>query len=146
MIGGIRISLKTDQQLLCSGLPAIRQFPASFDDEETLLGELLAVINLLKKETLLLSVDLLIEVSRFVAVPVDLPEKNEQKDLLSRREKEVLSMMFNGLTSKEIAQQLFISFETVKSHRKNILVKTGSKNTAALTKNLDKSLIEDLKK
>jgi DNA-binding CsgD family transcriptional regulator len=45
---------------------------------------------------------------------------------------EVLGLIMQGLTNQEIADKLFISFETVRSHRKNILLKTGSKNTASL--------------
>jgi DNA-binding NarL/FixJ family response regulator len=37
-----------------------------------------------------------------------------------------------GMTNHEIADKLFVSFETIKSHRKNILHKTGARNTAAL--------------
>ncbi|MDQ6477271.1 LuxR C-terminal-related transcriptional regulator [Dyadobacter sp. LHD-138] len=51
---------------------------------------------------------------------------------LSIREIEVLGLIMQGLTNNQIAEKLFISFETVKSHRKNILEKTGAKNTAAL--------------
>lgn len=51
---------------------------------------------------------------------------------LSIREIEILGYIMNGLTNHEIAGKLFISYETVKSHRKNILAKTGAKNTASL--------------
>jgi DNA-binding CsgD family transcriptional regulator len=51
---------------------------------------------------------------------------------LSIREMEILGFIMLGLTNQEIADKLFISFETVKSHRKHILTKTGAKNTAAL--------------
>ena len=51
---------------------------------------------------------------------------------LSDREIEVLGLIMLGYTTKEIADKLFISYETVKSHRKNILEKTGAKNTASL--------------
>lgn len=57
-------------------------------------------------------------------------EINHQK--LTLREIEVLGLIMQGLTNNEIAEKLFVSFETVKSHRKNILSKTGAKNTAAL--------------
>jgi DNA-binding CsgD family transcriptional regulator len=57
-------------------------------------------------------------------------EINNQK--LSIREIEVLALIMQGLTNNEIAEKLFISYETVKSHRKNILEKTNAKNTAAL--------------
>ncbi|HTE25241.1 response regulator transcription factor [Flavitalea sp.] len=51
---------------------------------------------------------------------------------LSIREIEILGLVMQGFTNNEIADKLFISYETVKSHRKNILDKTGAKNTAAL--------------
>lgn len=51
---------------------------------------------------------------------------------LSAREKEVLELIMIGLTNPQIAEKLCISPETVKSHRKHILKKTGSKNTASL--------------
>lgn len=51
---------------------------------------------------------------------------------LSIREIEILGLIMQGLTNNEIAEKLFISYETVKSHRKHILEKTGAKNTAAL--------------
>ena len=58
------------------------------------------------------------------------PEINTQK--LSKREVEVLGHIMQGLTNPEIAEKLYISTETVKSHRRHILTKTGAKNTAAL--------------
>lgn len=57
-------------------------------------------------------------------------EINHQK--LSIREIEILGLIMRGFTNNEISEKLFISYETVKSHRKNILEKTGAKNTAAL--------------
>jgi DNA-binding CsgD family transcriptional regulator len=51
---------------------------------------------------------------------------------LTIRELEIVGLIMQGMTNKEIAQKLFISYETAKSHRKNILEKTGSKNSACL--------------
>ena len=51
---------------------------------------------------------------------------------LSRREQEVLQLVAEGLTTQQIADQLFTSRRTVETHRQNILDKTGTKNTAAL--------------
>ncbi len=54
--------------------------------------------------------------------------------VITRREKEVLVLIADGLTNVEIAQKLFISTTTVDSHRKNLLTKFEVKNTASLIK------------
>lgn len=71
--------------------------------------------------------ELSFSIQRKINLPVII---NQQK--LSVREIEVLGLIMQGLTNNEIAEKLFISYETVKSHRKNILDKTRTKNTAAL--------------
>jgi len=54
--------------------------------------------------------------------------------ILTRREMEVLELIADGMTNAEIAQKLFISVTTVDTHRKNLLAKFETKNTAALIK------------
>ncbi len=51
---------------------------------------------------------------------------------LSKREKEILLKICEGLSNQEIADTLFISKRTVDKHRANLLSKTSSKNTASL--------------
>jgi len=51
---------------------------------------------------------------------------------LSKREKEVLHKICEGLSNQQIADTLFISKRTVDKHRANLLGKTNSKNTASL--------------
>ncbi len=58
----------------------------------------------------------------------------EPFDLLSHREREILRLIADGATSKEIAQKLFISVSTVKSHRINIMRKLKVSDTASLIK------------
>lgn len=53
---------------------------------------------------------------------------------ITNREKEVLHLIAYEYSSKEIAQQLFVSAETINSHRKNMMVKMGVKNTAGLVR------------
>lgn len=52
--------------------------------------------------------------------------------VISRREKEVLQLIVDGLTNPQIAEKLFISLHTVDSHRKNLLAKFNVNNTASL--------------
>jgi DNA-binding NarL/FixJ family response regulator len=54
--------------------------------------------------------------------------------VLTRREKEVLGLIAEGMTNIEISNKLFISVSTVDTHRKNLLAKLEAKNTAALIK------------
>jgi len=54
--------------------------------------------------------------------------------VLTRREKEVLGLIAEGMTNNEIAVQLFISVTTVDTHRKNLLTKFEARNIAALIK------------
>ena len=56
------------------------------------------------------------------------------KPVLTRREKEVLELIAEGLTNGEIAEKLFVSVTTVDTHRKNLLAKFEAKNTAELVK------------
>ena len=64
-----------------------------------------------------------------VKKPVD--EKNE---LLSHREKQILGLIVRELTSKEIADELCLSFRTVEGHRNNIMEKLNIKTTIGLVK------------
>ncbi len=52
---------------------------------------------------------------------------------LTNRETEILRLIVQGRTSKEIAEQLVISHNTVLTHRKNIIAKTGIKTVSGLT-------------
>jgi DNA-binding NarL/FixJ family response regulator len=62
------------------------------------------------------------------------PSKQEQEVPLTRREKEILSLIVQEFNNAAIAEKLFISLETVNSHRKNLLRKLNVKNTAGLVK------------
>jgi two-component system, NarL family, response regulator NreC len=56
------------------------------------------------------------------------------ENVLSNKETEVLGLIAKGLTTKEIAAQLFVSSRTIETHRANILKKLEVKNTAELIK------------
>lgn len=63
------------------------------------------------------------------------PSKMQVTEKLSEREMEVLDCIANGLTTQEIGEKLFISKNTVETHRKNLLYKLRAKNTAELVNN-----------
>lgn len=61
-------------------------------------------------------------------------ERGSVFGLLTGREREVLQLLAEGLSSKEIAGRLEISVKTVGSHRERIIEKTGLHSVAGLTK------------
>jgi DNA-binding NarL/FixJ family response regulator len=65
------------------------------------------------------------------ALKTDLQQQNAIPPL-TKREKEVLTNIAAGLTNMQIAEKLFISIDTVDSHRKNLYTKLNVKNTAML--------------
>lgn len=69
-------------------------------------------------------------------IQIDLSEQIAKPDRLqiTKREMEVLSLLAKGLSSSEIASELFISSHTVRIHRKNLLKKADVTNTSALIK------------
>ena len=61
--------------------------------------------------------------------------KEEQVfEVLSGREREILQLIAEGFTSKEIADKLFISNKTVDTHKKNIMERTNTNSVAGLTR------------
>jgi len=59
-------------------------------------------------------------------------KKPVESHRLTSRELEVLQHICMGMNNDEVAEKLFISTKTVKSHRSNLLEKTNCKNTPAL--------------
>lgn len=62
----------------------------------------------------------------------DLPQNGVPA--LTRREKEILQLLSEGMTSTEIANRLFLSNYTIDTHRKNMLQKFNVHNTQSLMK------------
>lgn len=53
---------------------------------------------------------------------------------ITERELEILELIVKEFTNQEIAEKLYISSRTVDAHRRNLLQKTGARNTAGLVK------------
>ena len=62
-------------------------------------------------------------------LPQEMPENH-----VTERELEVLKLLAQELTSKQIAEKLFISERTVETHRKNLMRKTGASNAIGLVR------------
>ncbi|SFN22475.1 MULTISPECIES: response regulator transcription factor [Chryseobacterium] len=56
------------------------------------------------------------------------------KEPLTRREMEILKLICDGFSSKDISEKLFISINTVETHRKRILLKLNAKNSVGIVK------------
>lgn len=54
----------------------------------------------------------------------------QQKQVLTKREKEIFDILVQDKTTREIAEQLFISEKTVRNHISNVIQKLGVKGRA----------------
>jgi DNA-binding NarL/FixJ family response regulator len=61
-------------------------------------------------------------------------KKSFKEDQLTMREKEILKLLAEGCTNKQIADKLFLSVRTIETHRENIMKKLNIKNAAGLIK------------
>ena len=59
---------------------------------------------------------------------------DSERDVLTPREEEILKLVAEGYSGKDIADQLFISPKTVERHRANLLAKLGMKDRVELTR------------
>jgi len=90
-------------------------------------GELIRAVQALKKGEKYLS--------RLISDDlIRLTLEFEQSDTLTSREKEVLILLAEGKKSQEVANALFISVNTVRRHRYNIMEKLNINNLADLVK------------
>jgi DNA-binding CsgD family transcriptional regulator len=98
----------------------------------------LVIHNRLRKKVLLPKLKAM-DLSDFKRLEHSISDDNKQPHstangaLLSRREKEILILIAQGRLNKEIAALLHISLNTVLTHRKNIISKTGIKTVSGLT-------------
>jgi DNA-binding CsgD family transcriptional regulator len=60
----------------------------------------------------------------------------EENNIFTPREMEIIKLLAKGMSSAEIAKQLSISNDTVKNHRKHILEKAECKNMVQLVREM----------
>ena len=69
-----------------------------------------------------------------LGIKTDKNSTGSMKVQLTPRELEILNLIIQEYTNQEIAEKLFLSLRTVETHRSNLLLKFGTKNTAGLVK------------
>ena len=87
------------------------------------------------REELREAIEVVMSGAKFLSneVAAAIAKKDDSKiPILTRREKEVLGLIAEGLTNHQIGEKLFISTTTVDTHRKNLLSKFDVRNTATL--------------
>lgn len=120
--------------------PAIRILGLSTFNQQLIIRNMMNngasgyVLKNVTKEELLDAIDTVLKGDTYFSEEAAdaLKGSDAQQPLITRREKEVLQLIAEGLTNAEIAEKLFISIPTVNTHRKSILEKFEVKNTATL--------------
>ena len=126
----IALSMHTDKRFVIGMLKA---GASGYMLKDCAFDELTIAINtVLNQQTYLSS-----QITNVVVQNIKLESLNEKKpalSLLSVREREILQLIAEGKSTKQIAAILFISVKTVESHRHNIMVKLEIHNLADLIK------------
>ena len=121
--------------------PAIQIIGLSSFNQQSFIQKMLDngasgyVLKNATREELMEAVETVMQGRKFLsqeAVSTILKNEDSKIPVITRREKEVLLLIAEGLTNHEIGDKLFISTTTVDTHRKNLMAKFEVKNTAAL--------------
>ncbi|HRE52863.1 MAG TPA: response regulator transcription factor [Flavitalea sp.] len=143
-ISGIELTARLKKEY-----PAIKVIGMSTFNERSYISQMIQsgadgfLVKSASKEEIEKAISLVIEGQMYLSVDVNMnnQEKKELKNqpVLTRREKEILHLIADGLTNPQIAEKLFISLNTVDTHRKNLLAKFETNNSASLIKLASKS-------
>jgi DNA-binding NarL/FixJ family response regulator len=96
-------------------------------------GALGYILKNAESEEMLAGIEAVGRGERFLCEEIDLLLKEKRDEplvWLGNREKEVLRYIADGYTSKEIASFIYRDEETVRTYRRNLLIKLGAKNTS----------------
>jgi DNA-binding NarL/FixJ family response regulator len=82
------------------------------------------------------------EIQRNITNQVLMDDDENKLSRLTEREIEIIKLIKNGSTNKEIAEKLFLSPRTVETHRARILKKLDLKNSLSLVKYINESFLD----
>lgn len=138
-ISGIELTAKVKLEF-----PVVKVIAMSTFNERSYISQMIAqgamgyLVKSASKEEIEEAILTVYEGRLFMSLDINISKSDQQQakklPLLTSREKEVLVMIAEGLTSPQIAGKLFLSPHTVDSHRKNLLTKFEVNNTAGLIK------------
>jgi two-component system response regulator NreC len=113
-------------------IPMLRAGAAGYIFKRTRSAELVNAIRSVFAEGIYLSAEVASTLMEEISTPGD--TNAEEPSPLTKREKEVVCLVAEGLSSREIAEQLHLGVKTVETHRANIMEKIGVHNTVDLIK------------
>jgi two-component system nitrate/nitrite response regulator NarL len=98
---------------------------AGYVDRDASLADLVATVRSVARGELLCSPRMAARLMRRVAELANEPRASREPSALTRREREVVELIGEGLSNKEIARRLEIELPTVKHHVHNVIEKLG---------------------
>jgi DNA-binding NarL/FixJ family response regulator len=111
------------QAALKAGVDGIVQKDSSIDDLETAIRRVMQGSSYMSSDILDIMRDLMIN-----------PSAGSDLDKLTAREREILQLVAEGHTTKEVAARLGVSAKTADSHRTNVMAKLDLHDVASLTR------------
>jgi DNA-binding NarL/FixJ family response regulator len=87
-------------------------------------------------EEVIAGIETVMEDKIFMCDEIDIlmKKRSENQIWLTVREQELLRLIIDGYTNQEIADKVYLSVETIKTYRKNLILKLGAKNSMALVR------------
>ncbi|GHT07965.1 hypothetical protein FACS189426_02450 [Bacteroidia bacterium] len=128
-----RFGLKTSVSDFCDALSAVKFL---WYGDDTRLNP--------KTEEIIEGIRTVSSGKRFLCEETDsvLKKGRDKQVILTRQERELLGLLAAGHTSKEIAEKMYLGYETVRSYRKNLQTKLSVHSTVELTRiALDRKLV-----
>lgn len=93
------------------------------------------------KSEIVRAVDTMLEGNKFVSRGIEeryfahqIKNSYQQETNLTPREKEILTLILQGKTTREISEEIFLAEKTIENHRSNLFLKFDVKNVAGLVK------------
>jgi len=125
------LSMHTNEEFIIKALNAGAN---GYLPKDTGIDELLEAINVIHQRSSYFNKDISDTILNSILIRSRGKDTESNLDDLTKREIEIIKLVVEGLTNKEIAEQLYISIRTVDSHKNNIMNKLNLKSSVELVK------------